>query len=48
MQATLGIDGLVAPSPLAYGVPAIGLGDGLNSFGGITPWITRNDTLPVD
>jgi hypothetical protein len=43
VQSLLGIDGLVAPSPAAYGVPAIGLGNGLNSFGGITPWVTRDD-----
>lgn len=45
VQATLGIDGLTASSPLAYGVPAVGLGEGVASFGGITPWITRNDTF---
>jgi hypothetical protein len=43
VQSMLGIDGLVAPSAAAYGVPAIGLGNGLNSFGGITPWVTRDD-----
>jgi hypothetical protein len=26
-------------------VPAIGLGAGLTGFGGVTPWITRNDTF---
>lgn len=45
IQEGLGIDGLFAPSPLAYGVPAIDLGGGVSSFGGVTPWITRNDTF---
>src|SRR5579862_727620 len=45
VQATLGITGLTASSPLAYGIPAIGLGEGVTGFGGITPWITRNDTF---
>jgi hypothetical protein len=45
VQAGLGINGLFAPSPLAYGVPAIDLGGGVNSFGGVTPWITRDDTF---
>jgi hypothetical protein len=45
IQASLNITGLFAASPLAYGVPAIGLGAGLNSFGGVTPWITRDDTF---
>ncbi|MDQ2898925.1 MAG: TonB-dependent receptor, partial [Acidobacteriota bacterium] len=43
VQAGLGINGLFAPSPLAYGPPAIGLGGGVNSFGGVTPWVTRDD-----
>ncbi|HZT33468.1 MAG TPA: TonB-dependent receptor [Bryobacteraceae bacterium] len=45
VQAGLGINGLFAASPLAYGVPAIDLGGGINSFGGVTPWITRDDTF---
>ena len=45
VQATLGIAGLTASSPLAYGVPAIGLGEGVSGYGGVTPWITRNDTF---
>lgn len=45
IQSTLNIQGLFAPSPLAYGVPAIGLGGGIAGFGGVTPWITRNDTF---
>jgi hypothetical protein len=45
VQATLGIAGLTASSPLAYGIPAVGLGEGVTSYGGITPWITRNDTF---
>jgi hypothetical protein len=43
VQAGLGINGLFAASPLAYGVPAIDLGGGVNGFGGVTPWITRDD-----
>ncbi|HLJ16158.1 MAG TPA: TonB-dependent receptor [Bryobacteraceae bacterium] len=43
VQAGLGIDGLFAASPLAYGVPAIDLGGGVSGFGGVTPWITRDD-----
>ncbi len=45
IQATLGISGLTASSPLAYGIPAVGLGEGVSGFGGVTPWITRNDTF---
>ncbi len=45
VQSALGINGLFAASPLAYGVPAIGLGGGISSFGGVTPWVTRDDTF---
>src|SRR4051794_10911648 len=45
VQADLGINGLYAASPLAYGPPAITLGGGVNSFGGVTPWVTRNNTF---
>jgi hypothetical protein len=45
VEADLKIPGLFASSPLAYGVPAIGLGGGVNSFGGVTPWVTRDDTF---
>ncbi len=45
VEAALNIVGLFAASPLAYGVPAIGLGQGINSFGGVTPWVTRDDTF---
>ena len=45
IQAQLNINGLFAPSPLGYGVPAIDLGQGINSFGGVTPWIARDDTF---
>ncbi|HEY2016416.1 MAG TPA: TonB-dependent receptor, partial [Bryobacteraceae bacterium] len=45
VQSTLGIEGLVASSPLAYGIPAVGLGEGVTGFGGVTPWITRNNTF---
>ena len=45
VQADLKIPGLFSPSPLAFGVPQVTLGGGLNSFGGVTPWITRNSTF---
>ncbi len=45
VQADLKIPGLFSPSPLAYGVPQVTLGGGLNSFGGVTPWISRNSTF---
>jgi hypothetical protein len=45
VQALLGVTGLFAPSPLAYGVPGVGLGEGVASYGGVTPWVTRNDTF---
>ncbi len=43
LQASLGIDGLHAGGPSAYGVPAIGLSEGINSFGGVEPYVTRDD-----
>ena len=45
IQGSLGINGLFAPSPLGFGVPAIGLRQGISSFGGVTPWIARDDTF---
>ncbi|HMF75141.1 MAG TPA: TonB-dependent receptor, partial [Bryobacteraceae bacterium] len=45
VQATLGIEGLFAASPLAYGLPQVAIGGGLSSYGGVTPWITRNNTF---
>ncbi len=45
VQADLNIPGLFAPDVLAYGVPAIGLGGGISGFGGVTPWIARDDTF---
>lgn len=45
VQAGLGINGLFAPSPLAYGLPAISLGGGVDGFGGVTPWVTRNNAF---
>src|SRR5260370_2933633 len=45
VEADLKIPGLFSSSPLAYGVPAIGLGGGVASFGGVTPWVTRDDTF---
>ncbi len=47
VQKDLGIVGLFAASPLAYGVPAIALGSGLNGFGGVTPWVTRNTAFQL-
>lgn len=45
VQADLKIPGLFSTSPLAFGVPAIGLGGGINGFGGVTPWVTRDNTF---
>ena len=45
VQADLKIPGLTSSSPLAYGVPAIGLGGGVSGFGGVTPWVTRNNSF---
>ncbi|MBL8235808.1 MAG: TonB-dependent receptor [Bryobacterales bacterium] len=45
VQADLKIPGLFSSSPLAFGVPAIGLGGGINGFGGVTPWVTRNNSF---
>ncbi len=45
IQAELGIDGLSALGPITYGVPAIGLAQGLTGYGGPTPWITRDNTF---
>jgi hypothetical protein len=42
IQSTLGIQGLSAPSPVAYGLPTVGLGGGVNGFGGGSPYITRD------
>ncbi len=47
VEAELKIPGLFAASPLAYGVPAIGLGGGVAGFGGVTPWVTRNHTFQL-
>jgi hypothetical protein len=43
VQSTLNIQGLVAPSPVAYGLPIVGLGGGVTGYGGVTPWVTRDD-----
>jgi hypothetical protein len=45
VQGDLKIPGLFSTSPLAFGVPAIGLGGGINSYGGVTPWVTRDNTF---
>ena len=45
VQTDLKIPGLFSSSPLAYGVPAIGLGGGISSFGGVTPWVSRNNSF---
>jgi hypothetical protein len=42
IQSTLGIQGLAAPSPVAYGLPTVGLGGGVTGFGGGSPYITRD------
>ena len=47
VEAELGIVGLFSASPLAYGVPVIGLGGGISSFGGVTPWVTRDNTFQL-
>ncbi len=43
----LDIVGLNPANPASWGVPAIGLGNGLNSFGGGEPFVTRNHTFQV-
>ena len=43
VQATLDIQGLVAPDPSAYGLPA--LSNGFSNAGGATPWVTHNDAF---
>src|SRR5260370_14651926 len=45
VEADLKIPGLFSSSPLGYGVPSLGLGGGVASFGGVTPWVTRDDTF---
>jgi hypothetical protein len=46
VQSTLGIKGLTAFGPLSYGMPAIGISQGITGMGaGVTPWITRNNTF---
>src|SRR5690606_24200076 len=45
VQEFLNINGLFAASPLAYGLPEINLGNGLSGFGGVTPWVTRNNAF---
>jgi hypothetical protein len=41
----LGIPGLVAISPAAFGVPSVGIGQGVSGFGGADAWTTRNHTF---
>ncbi len=44
VAAQLGIGGFVsAGGPATYGVPAIGMSEGISGGGGVTPWITRDD-----
>ncbi len=45
VASELGIIGLSPANPESWGVPAIGLGNGLNSFGGGEPFVTRNHTF---
>ena len=41
----LKVPGFVAIDPSAYGVPSVGIGQGISGFGGNDPWITRNHTF---
>ena len=41
----LKIPGFTAIDPSAYGVPSIGIGQGISGFGGNDPWVTRNHTF---
>ena len=43
VQATLGIQGLTAPAPDAYGLPALGIP--FAASGGATPWVTYDDSF---
>ena len=43
VQGALDIQGLVAPDPSAYGLPA--LSNGFSNAGGATPWVTHNDAF---
>lgn len=43
----LKIPGLNAISPAAYGVPSVGIGQGVAGFGGADAWSTRNHTFQV-
>ncbi len=44
IPAALGITGFTsAGGPKTYGIPAIGMGQGISGGGGVTPWITYDD-----
>jgi hypothetical protein len=45
VAAELKIPGLNAISPAAYGVPSVGLAQGVTGFGGADAWSTRNHTF---
>lgn len=45
VQGELGIVGLNAPDPSAYGIPQIALGNGLSGFGGGNPWVAINHSF---
>lgn len=47
VTSELGIRGLAAPDPSAWGTPQVSLADGLRSFGESTgaPWVNRNHTF---
>jgi hypothetical protein len=45
VASELNIVGLTPANPQSWGVPAIGLGNGLNGFGGGEPFVTRNHTF---
>lgn len=47
IAAELKIPGLVSISPAAYGVPSVGLGQGVAGFGGADAWSTRNHTFQL-
>src|SRR5262249_29550301 len=43
----LKVPGFAAIAPSAYGVPAVGLSQGISGFGGNDPWVTRNHTFQL-
>jgi hypothetical protein len=47
VQEELGIPGLFAAHPAAYGIPAVSVGNGITGFGSGDPWVARNHTFQV-